>query len=91
MARPAKSLADRVRSRSFIPSRHGDLLAAALVGPERLREIRASPVQASPTSSTIAGAGARALRGCEGFARRLPRLAERCRRSSPGLLQARAG
>jgi phage terminase large subunit-like protein len=40
MARPAKTLADRIKSRSFIPSRHGDLLRGPLVGPERLRVIQ---------------------------------------------------
>ena len=40
MARPAKSLQERVRDRSFLARRHGALLAGPLVGPERLREIQ---------------------------------------------------
>jgi Phage Terminase len=40
MARPAKSLQERVRDRSFLARRHGALLAGPLVGPEALREIQ---------------------------------------------------
>ena len=40
MARPAKSLQERVRDRSFLARRHGGLLAGSLVGNERLREIQ---------------------------------------------------
>ena len=41
MARPAKTLQERVRDGSFLARRHGGLLAGPLVGPERLREIQA--------------------------------------------------
>jgi phage terminase large subunit-like protein len=40
VARPAKSLQERVRDRSFLARRHGGLLAGPLVGPEPLREIQ---------------------------------------------------
>jgi hypothetical protein len=40
VARPAKSLQERVRDRSFLARRHGGLLGGSLVGPERLREIQ---------------------------------------------------
>ncbi len=44
--RPAKSLAERVRDRSFLARRHGGLLAGALVVPGRLREIQEAWQQA---------------------------------------------
>jgi Terminase large subunit, ATPase domain len=40
MARPSKTLQERVRDRSFVASRHGGLLAGRLVGPEHLQEIQ---------------------------------------------------
>jgi hypothetical protein len=40
VARPAKTLQERVRDRSFLARRHGALLAGPLVGPERLRELQ---------------------------------------------------
>ena len=40
MARPAKSLQERVRDRSFLSRRHRGLLAGPLFGPERLREVQ---------------------------------------------------
>jgi phage terminase large subunit-like protein len=40
VARPAKTLQERVRDRSFLARRHGGLLAGPLVGSERLREIQ---------------------------------------------------
>jgi Terminase large subunit, ATPase domain len=40
VARPSKSLLERVRDRSFLARRHGGLLAGPLVGPEPLREIQ---------------------------------------------------
>ena len=40
MARPSKTLQDRVRGRSFLARRHGGLLAGPLVGPARLREVQ---------------------------------------------------
>jgi phage terminase large subunit-like protein len=40
VARPAKTLQERVRDRSFLARRHGALLAGPLVGPEALREIQ---------------------------------------------------
>jgi hypothetical protein len=40
VARPAKSLQERVRDRSFLARRHGGLLAGPLVGSPRLREIQ---------------------------------------------------
>jgi phage terminase large subunit-like protein len=40
VARPAKSLQERIRDRSFLARRHGGLLAGPLVGPESLREIQ---------------------------------------------------
>jgi len=40
VARPAKTLQERVRDRGFLTRRHGGLLAGPLVGPERLREIQ---------------------------------------------------
>jgi phage terminase large subunit-like protein len=40
VARPAKSLQERVRDRSFLARRHGGLLAGPLVGPEALRELQ---------------------------------------------------
>jgi phage terminase large subunit-like protein len=40
MARPAKTLQERVRDRSFLARRHRELLAGPLVGSERLREIQ---------------------------------------------------
>jgi hypothetical protein len=40
VARPAKSLQERVRDRSFLARRHGGLLAGPLVGPDKLREIQ---------------------------------------------------
>jgi phage terminase large subunit-like protein len=40
MARPSKTLQERVRDRSFVSSRHGGLLAGPLVGPEHLQEIQ---------------------------------------------------
>jgi integrase len=40
VARPAKSLQERVRDRSFLARRHGGLLAGPPVGPESLREIQ---------------------------------------------------
>jgi hypothetical protein len=40
MARPSKTLQERVRDRSFVASRHGGLLAGPLVGPDSLREIQ---------------------------------------------------
>jgi hypothetical protein len=40
VARPAKSLQERVRDRSFLARRHGALLAGSLLGPDRLREIQ---------------------------------------------------
>jgi phage terminase large subunit-like protein len=40
VARPAKTLQERVRDRSFLARRHGGLLAGPLAGPENLREIQ---------------------------------------------------
>jgi phage terminase large subunit-like protein len=40
VARPAKTLQERVRDRSFLARRHRGLLAGPLAGPERLREIQ---------------------------------------------------
>jgi phage terminase large subunit-like protein len=40
VARPAKSLQERVRDRSFLARRHGALLAGPPVGPEALRELQ---------------------------------------------------
>jgi hypothetical protein len=40
VARPAKTLQERVRDRSFLARRHRGLLAGPLVGSERLREIQ---------------------------------------------------
>jgi hypothetical protein len=40
VARPSKTLAERVRDQSFLARRHGGLLAGPLVGPERLRELQ---------------------------------------------------
>jgi phage terminase large subunit-like protein len=40
VARPAKTLQERLRDRSFLARRHGGLLAGPLVGPDKLREIQ---------------------------------------------------
>ena len=42
MARPAKSLQERVRDRSFLARRHGGLLAGPLTNHPELREIQAA-------------------------------------------------
>jgi phage terminase large subunit-like protein len=47
MARPSKSLEERIRGRSFLARRHGGLLAGPLVGPEDLRELQAGYQTAS--------------------------------------------
>jgi hypothetical protein len=40
VTRPAKTLQERVRDRSFLARRHSGLLGGPLVGPPRLREIQ---------------------------------------------------
>ena len=40
MARPAKTLADRLRDRSFLARRHAGLLAGPLLGATALRELQ---------------------------------------------------